>query len=146
MNAITVLTVPVFSALCNEAFRLRREVFIVEQNVPPDEEFDADDLTAAHVVAILDGDVCGTLRVIKAEDYMKIGRVVTGMAWRGKGVAKAMLTHAMHEHRETRHGRFHLAAQSDKMALYERFGFRAYGDEFLDVGIPHFNMRNFEPS
>src|SRR5262249_12005186 len=111
--------------------------------VPPEEEFDVDDLTAAHVVAIRNGDVCGTLRVIRAEDYVKIGRVVTGMPWRGQGVASAMLRHAMEEHRHIRDNRFHLAAQSDKMALYERFGFRAYGEEFLDVGIPHFNMRNF---
>jgi predicted GNAT family N-acyltransferase len=143
MTDITVLTVPVFSALCNEGFRLRREVFIIEQKVPPEEEFDADDLTASHVVAIIRGDVCGVLRVIEAENYMKIGRVVTGMPWRGMGVASAMLRHAMEEHREGRGGRFHLAAQSDKMGLYERFGFKAYGDEFLDVGIPHYNMKNF---
>lgn len=143
MTDITVLTVPIFSTLCNEGFRLRREVFIVEQKIPPEEEFDVDDLTAVHVVAIRQGDVCGALRILAAEDYMKIGRVVTGMPWRGKGVASAMLRHAMEEHRNARNGRFHLAAQSDKMALYERFGFKAYGDEFLDVGIPHFNMRNF---
>ncbi|RWX77249.1 GNAT family N-acetyltransferase [Neorhizobium lilium] len=143
MTDITVLTVPVFSTLCNEGFRLRREVFIVEQKVPPDEEFDADDLTAAHSVAIIHGHVCGTLRVIEALDYMKIGRVVTGMPWRGMGVASAMLRHAIEAHRERREGRFHLAAQSDKMALYARFGFKPYGDEFLDVGIPHVNMKNF---
>jgi predicted GNAT family N-acyltransferase len=143
MTDITVLTVPVFSTLCNAGFRLRREVFIVEQKVPPDEEFDADDLTAAHVVAIIDGEVCGVLRVIEAPDYLKIGRVVTGMPWRGRGVASAMLRHAMEEHRDRREGRFHLAAQSDKMALYARFGFKPYGDEFLDVCIPHVNMKNF---
>jgi predicted GNAT family N-acyltransferase len=143
MTGITVLSVPVFSTLCNEAFRLRREVFVVEQKVPPDEEFDADDLTASHVVAIIDGDVCGTLRVIEAADYMKIGRVVTGLPWRGRGVASAMLRHAMETHAHRRSGRFHLAAQTDKMALYARFGFEPYGDEFLDVGIPHRNMKNF---
>jgi predicted GNAT family N-acyltransferase len=139
----TVLTVPVFSMLCNEAFRLRREVFILEQNVPPDEEFDADDFTAFHVVAIQAGEVVGGLRVIYAEDYVKIGRVVVGMAWRGKGIAGAMLRYAMDEHRDARGNRFHLAAQSDKLGLYQRFGFKAYGDEFLDVAIPHFNMKNF---
>lgn len=143
MTDITVLTVPVFSTLCNEGFRLRREVFIIEQKVPPEEEFDADDLTASHVVALMRGDVCGALRVIESENYMKIGRVVTGMPWRGMGVASALLRHAMEEHRERRDGRFHLAAQSDKMGLYQRFGFKAYGDEFLDVGIPHYNMKNF---
>ncbi|TDK37399.1 GNAT family N-acetyltransferase [Rhizobium deserti] len=143
MTAPTVLTVPVFSMLCNEGFRLRREVFILEQNVPPEEEFDADDFTAFHVVAIQAGEVAGALRIIYAEEYVKIGRVVVGMAWRGKGIASAMLCYAMDAHREARGNRFHLAAQSDKMGLYERFGFKAYGDEFLDVAIPHFNMKNF---
>jgi predicted GNAT family N-acyltransferase len=143
MTTTTVLTVPVFSMLCNEAFRLRREVFIIEQNVPPDEEFDADDFTAFHVVAIQAGEVAGTLRLIYAKDYVKIGRVVVGIKWRGRGIAGAMLRYAMDEHRDARDNRFHLAAQSDKMGLYERFGFEAYGDEFLDVAIPHFNMKNF---
>jgi len=143
MTGITVLDVPVFSTLCNEGFRLRREVFIIEQKVPPEEEFDADDLTAFHAVAIIDGDVCGTLRVIEAADYLKIGRVVTGMPWRGKGVASAMMRHVMQAHHQRREGRFHLSAQSDKVALYARFGFQPYGAEYLDVGIPHMNMRNF---
>jgi len=56
-----VLTVPVFSTLCHEAFRLRRAVFIGEQHVPEDLEFDAADLTAHHVVAIAGGEVYGTL-------------------------------------------------------------------------------------
>lgn len=138
-----VLTVPVFSTLCNAAFQLRREVFISEQNVPPDEEFDSDDLTAHHLVAIRDGEVCGTLRVIYAQDYVKIGRVAVGQSWRGHGVASALMIRAMEDHAHARQNRFHLAAQKDKLPLYERFGFKAYGDEFLDVDIPHLNMKNF---
>lgn len=76
LQEIAVLPVPVFSTLCNQAFRLRRDVFIVEQSVPESEEFDADDLEAFHVVAIGGGEVCGTLRVIHAEPHVKIGRVV----------------------------------------------------------------------
>ncbi|MFB9951522.1 GNAT family N-acetyltransferase [Rhizobium puerariae] len=143
MNPITVLSVPVFSTLCNEGFRLRREVFIVEQNVPADMEFDADDLTAFHYVAIVSGEVCGTLRVIHAEDCVKIGRVVVSLPWRGKGVAGAMIRHVMDAHGDMRGNRFYLTAQSDKTAMYERFGFKAYGDEFYEVGIPHFHMKNF---
>lgn len=143
MNPVTVLPVPVFSTLCNEGFRLRREVFIVEQNVPGDMEFDADDLTAFHFVAILSGEVCGTLRVIYAEDFVRIGRVVVSLAWRSKGVASAMIRHAMETHRDARDNRFCLSAQSDKTAMYERFGFKTIGEEFFEVGIPHYEMRNF---
>ncbi|KGD85986.1 GNAT family N-acetyltransferase [Rhizobium sp. YS-1r] len=143
MNPITVLSVPVFSTLCNEGFRLRREVFIVEQNVPADMEFDADDLNAFHFVAIVSGEVCGTLRVIHADDYVRIGRVVVSLPWRGKGVASAMIRHAMEAHKDVRGNRFYLTAQSDKTAMYERFGFQIHGDEFFEVGIPHYQMRNF---
>ena len=142
MNPVTVLAVPVFSTLCNEGFRLRREVFIVEQNVPADMEFDADDLTAFHFVAVVSGEVCGTLRVIYAEDCVKIGRVAVTSPWRGKGVASAMIRHAMDVHRTARENRFCLSAQSDKTAMYERFGFKTFGDEFFEVGIPHYEMRN----
>ncbi|MDP9811892.1 putative GNAT family N-acyltransferase [Rhizobium tibeticum] len=143
MADTVVLTVPAFSTLCNEAFKLRRAVFIVEQKVPSDEEFDAFDLTAHHVVAIADGEVCGTLRIIHAEEHVKIGRVAVGNTWRGHGVASAMMTYAMNEHRSVRENRFYLTAQSDKIALYERFGFVAFGDEFPDGGMPHLAMKNY---
>ncbi|MGO7601795.1 GNAT family N-acetyltransferase, partial [Rhizobium ruizarguesonis] len=57
-----ILSVPVFSTLCNEAFRLRRAVFVHEQKVPEAEELDADDLRAHHLVAVTAGEVSGTLR------------------------------------------------------------------------------------
>ncbi|MBB3913006.1 putative GNAT family N-acyltransferase [Rhizobium fabae] len=52
MVETAILSVPVFSTLCNEAFRLRRAVFVHEQKVPEAEEFDSDDLTAHHIVAV----------------------------------------------------------------------------------------------
>ena len=71
---ITILIVPPFSTLCNAAFALRREVFVWEQQVPPEEENDADDLTATHFVAIADGEVVGTLRLLDKPEHSKIGR------------------------------------------------------------------------
>ncbi len=143
MTEVLVLTVPVFSTLSNEAFKLRRAVFIGEQNVPPNEEFDAADLTAYHVVAIAEGEVCGTLRVIYDDEHVKIGRVAVGRPWRGKGIASLMIRHAMTEHKAARENRFYLTAQSDKVALYERFGFVVFGEEFLDGGMPHLAMKNY---
>ena len=136
-----VLTVPVFSTLCNEAFRLRRAVFVTEQKVPGDEEFDADDLTATHVVAIHAGEICGTLRIIRDEEHIKIGRVVVAMHARGRGVASAMIAYAMG--REPPGSRFYLTAQTDKTALYEKFGFVAFGEVFDDGGMPHIAMKTY---
>ncbi|NKL79775.1 GNAT family N-acetyltransferase [Rhizobium leguminosarum] len=137
-----ILSVPVFSALCNEAFRLRRAVFVHEQKVPEAEEFDADDLSAHHLVAVTAGEVSGTLRVIYAGEHVKIGRVAVACQWRGCGIAAAMIGRAMELHR-ARDNRFYLTAQADKLPLYERFGFVAYGAEFLDGGMPHLAMKNY---
>jgi predicted GNAT family N-acyltransferase len=143
MTEPVIIDVPVFSMLCNEAFRLRRAVFISEQKVPEEEEFDADDLTAHHVVAVAAGEVCGTLRVIHGEDHVKIGRVAVNINWRGHGIASRMIAHAMEQHRDARGNRFYLTAQSDKVALYEKFGFNAFGEEFLDGGMPHLAMKTY---
>ncbi|NYT29784.1 GNAT family N-acetyltransferase [Rhizobium sp. WYCCWR 11128] len=138
-----ILSVPVFSTLCNEAFRLRRAIFVHEQKVPEAEEFDADDLNAHHLVAVTAGEVSGTLRVIYAEEDVKIGRVAVAGQWRGQGIAAAMIGPAIDLHRAARDKRFYLTAQADKLPLYERFGFVAYGAEFLDGGIPHLAMKNY---
>ncbi|TCU34226.1 GNAT family N-acetyltransferase [Rhizobium azibense] len=143
MTEVVILSVPLFSTLCNEAFKLRRSVFISEQNVPADEEFDEADLSAHHIVAIQAGEVADTLRIVYLDDHVKIGRVAVGAQWRGHGIASAMIRFAMEAHCAVRGNRFYLTAQSDKVALYEKFGFTAFGDEFLDGGMPHLAMRNY---
>jgi predicted GNAT family N-acyltransferase len=143
MSDITILTVPVFSALANLAFNLRREVFVIEQRVPPEEELDSEDLTAIHMVAISGGEVCGTLRVIKRPEHHKIGRVAVAQAFRGRGIARALMLKAMDDHRDLADGRFYLTAQTDKVTLYQKLGFKAFGQEFMDGGIPHLAMKNY---
>jgi len=143
MVETAILSVPVFSTLCNEAFRLRRAVFVHEQKVPESEEFNADDFTAHHLVAVTAGEVSGTLRLIYAEEHVKIGRVAVAGSWCGRGIAAAMIGRAMELHRDARDNRFYLTAQADKLPLYQRFGFVAYGEEFLDGGMPHLAMKNY---
>jgi predicted GNAT family N-acyltransferase len=143
MSQITILTVPVFSTLCNAAFNLRREVFVVEQNVPQEEELDAYDLTAVHMVAIAEGEVCGTLRLITMQEHIKIGRVAVRRDWRGHGIARAMMLQAMDMMADKASSRFYLTSQTDKVGMYEKLGFVAFGEEFLDAGIPHFAMKNY---
>jgi predicted GNAT family N-acyltransferase len=143
MDEPILLTVPMFSTLCNLAFQLRRTVFVLEQKVPAEEECDADDLTAIHVIAIAGGEVCGTLRVVRRPEHYKIGRVAVAQASRGKGIAGKMIRKVMEEHDRAAGGRFYLTAQTDKVGLYQRFGFVAFGEPFLDAGISHLAMKNY---
>ena len=118
---ITLLTVPVFSTLANAAFALRREVFVIEQQIPEAEEFDADDLTATHLVAIIGGNVVGTLRIIWRPEHVKLGRVVVAQSWRGHGISKKLLHHAMDLARAKGETRFYLTAQHDKLRVENRY-------------------------
>lgn len=143
MPDLTILAVPVFSPLANLGFALRREVFVIEQKVPEDLEIDAEDMTATHIVGIADGAVVAVLRVLWKDDHAKIGRVAVAASHRGLGLGAEMIrfavTHAAGKGQEC----CYLESQSDKVGFYERLGFIAYGDEFMDAGIPHRKMRNY---
>ena len=144
MSELTILPVPCFSTLCNAAFALRREVFVWEQKVPEAEEHDADDLTATHFVAIAEGEVVGTLRLIDKPEHVKIGRVAVRRSFRGQGLARQLMTSAMDHARARGRDRFYLTAQSDKLGMYEKLGFSAFGPEFQDGGMPHRAMRSYD--
>lgn len=140
---LTILTVPFASALGQLALQLRREVFVTEQHVPADEEPDNYDDAATHIVALIDGEVVGTLRLIFLPEHTKIGRVAVRADLRGRGIARDMMIHAMALARDRGATRFYLASQSDKLGFYERFGFAAFGDEFDDGGMPHRAMKTY---
>lgn len=142
-DTLTILAVPVFSPLCNLAFALRREVFIVEQQIPEAEEFDGADLAATHFVAIKAGAVAGSIRLQVLPEHVKIGRVVVAAAWRGHGIAKAMMLHVMDLARADGADRFYLTAQVDKLGFYQRPGFVEFGEEFDHGGIPHLAMKTY---
>ncbi len=143
MPHLTILAVPVFSPLCNLAFALRREVFIEEQQVQ-DAEFDEYDLTATHFVAIADGAVVGTLRLIETPEHIKIGRVAIARAARGHGYGRELMQEAMALARSAGHIRFALAAQHDKAGFYQSLGFRPVSEPADDgSGILHVEMRTY---
>ena len=139
----TLLAVPVFSPLCNLGFGLRREVFVIEQNVPQEIEHDADDITATHIVGIMDGAVVAVARVLFRPDYAKIGRVAIARSHRGLGLGAGLIRFAVEVAREKGESRCYLESQADKTGFYQRLGFTPYGEEFMDAGIPHVRMRNY---
>lgn len=123
-----------------DVWRLRQQVFVVEQDCPyPD--LDGRDLEQAtrHVVLLDDdGSVLGTLRVLDDGDAARIGRVVVAPAARGRGLAALMMDEAMAVcgGREVR-----LDAQTGLTGFYEAYGFEVTGPEFDEDGIMHVPMR-----
>ncbi|WP_434721343.1 GNAT family N-acetyltransferase [Mesorhizobium sp. RIZ17] len=143
MAALTILPVPIASDLGLLALEIRRKVFIVGQSVPETIERDAYDAEALHLVAIDNGDVVGTLRVVFLPEHAKFGRVAVLPQARGKGIATRMMHLGMELARARGEMRFFLTAQADKTTLYEKLGFVAYGDEFEEAGMPHRAMRTY---
>lgn len=124
--------------------QLRQEVFVVEQECVY-LDLDGRDLEAGAKqlwAQTSDGEIAATVRVLdesaQEANLMSIGRVVTAPAWRGRGVAAALLRAAI----AGCAGRpILIHAQSHLAGWYSGFGFTACGDEFLEDGIPHTPMR-----
>lgn len=137
------LAVPLASDLGQLGLALRRRVFIVEQRVPPEIERDTYDATATHVVALVDGDVVGVLRMVDLPEHTKIGRVAVDARFRGRRIATVLMRFAMDLARSAGKTRLYLTSQSDKVPFYEKLGFIPFGDEFEEAGIPHRAMKTY---
>jgi predicted GNAT family N-acyltransferase len=123
------------------AYAVRRHVFQDEQGVPAEEEFDADDATATHAVAVEDGGrVVGTGRLVLHPGYAKIGRMAVLKPARGTGVGRALLDALLAEAVRRGAARAVLHAQVQAIGFYERAGFTAVGAVFDEAGIPHRRM------
>lgn len=118
---------------------VREPVFVVEQKVPIELEWDALDPVSQHVIARdTENRPIGTGRLTPQG---KIGRLAVVKEWRGRGVGEAMLVALIDMARAQRWPEVELYAQVDAIGFYEKYGFVAYGDEFLDAGIRHRAMK-----
>jgi predicted GNAT family N-acyltransferase len=118
---------------------IRREVFIVEQKVPVELEWDELDAVSVHAVAIDEsGEAIGTGRLLPDGH---IGRMAVKFDKRKTGVGGALLMALMQEAKKRGHKAVMLNAQIQAQAFYERYGFAREGNEFMDAGIPHIHMR-----
>jgi predicted GNAT family N-acyltransferase len=121
---------------CREQLRaVRRAVFIEEQHVPEELEWDDSDARAYHVLATSDeGDPIGTGR-LKIDG--QIGRMAVARSWRRRGVGGAILRTLLELARKEGCAAVRLHAQTHALDFYARYGFVAVGNEFEEAGIPH---------
>ncbi|MFC3606746.1 GNAT family N-acetyltransferase [Stutzerimonas tarimensis] len=117
--------------------RIREQVFIVEQAVPPDLEWDAEDTDAVHFLAFEGDYAIGTARLLPDAH---IGRVAVLRDWRGMHVGVALMNAVVAEAERRHMTEQYLTAQVHATRFYERLGFRVVSEEFLEAGIPHVEM------
>ncbi|WP_339488488.1 GNAT family N-acetyltransferase [Pseudomonas sp. EL_65y_Pfl2_R95] len=117
--------------------RIREAVFVAEQSVAPELEWDSEDAEAAHFLACEDDYPIGTARLL---DDGHIGRVSVLKDWRGLNVGDALMEAAIAEAEKRGLRRQMLSAQVHASAFYERLGFNIISEEYLEAGIPHVDM------
>ncbi|MFG2935320.1 GNAT family N-acetyltransferase [Streptomyces sp. NPDC048282] len=133
-------------------FAVRKQVFVVEQGVPEDLEYDEYDATALHVLAVReDGVPLGTGRLLYGEPAAEktggdlslgsLGRLAVSQEARGLGVGVALVRAIEEAARARGLAAVDLHAQTHALGFYERLGYQPYGAEYEEAGIPHRGMR-----
>lgn len=117
---------------------IRTAVFIHEQQVPEDMEWDEFDAISLHVLVFnADGQPVGTARLLPDGH---IGRMAVLKAWRRQGLGSAMLQKILEELTKRNQQKAMLNAQTYAIPFYEKFGFQVCGEAFMEAGIPHVKM------
>jgi YbgC/YbaW family acyl-CoA thioester hydrolase len=131
-----------WAELGEDAGRLRSQVFIEEQRIPAELEWDEADAGALHAVAYNRlGQAVGTGRLLPGEGgTCKIGRMAVHRVLRGEGVGERLLRALAAAASQRGDRRVELHAQRTAQPFYARLGFAAQGEPFEEAGIPHITM------
>jgi predicted GNAT family N-acyltransferase len=126
-------------ALIKQVFAIRTEVFVHEQKCLPSEEFDELDAVAQHYLLFENELAVATGRFRKTDKGIKIERIATLSQYRGKGYATVLINHLMavaqNTFKDVHH--FYLHAQVSVKPLYQKLGFTAYENTFIEADIVH---------
>ena len=138
MNARYSVRLMPWSEALPLARAVRERVFIEEQGVPRELEWDDWDAPSDHAVAFDgEGGAIGTARLLPDGH---IGRMAVLARWRGRGVGSALLDALLDLAKAKGMRSVRLNAQTHAAGFYRRFGFAAAGTEFVEAGIPHIEM------
>ena len=117
--------------------RIRRRVFIEEQHVPENMEWDQYDDSSTHFLVTLDNNVIATAR-LKTDG--QIGRMAVLAEYRSKGIGSKLLQFVLLTALQQKQKKVYLHAQVSAISFYEKHGFTTCGDIFFEADIPHREM------
>ncbi|MCC8410005.1 GNAT family N-acetyltransferase [Mucilaginibacter sp. UR6-1] len=121
-----------------KVFAIRREVFVGEQNCPPELEWEHEE-ESTHFLATVNSEPAGAARWRKTENGYKLERFAVLQQYRCRGVAQAVVQTVLDD-LPADAAYIYLNAQVQAVGLYSKFGFVAEGPEFEEAGIQHYKM------
>jgi len=120
------------------AFAIRKKVFVEEQNVPENIEWDEFEYNCNHILAEFAGNPVGTARWRKTEKGIKLERFAVLKDFRSNGIGGQLVKFVLKELK----GKYniYLHAQEPVVKFYEHLGFKMKGERFFEANIPHWVM------
>ncbi|MGQ3888404.1 GNAT family N-acetyltransferase [Legionella sp. CNM-1927-20] len=120
---------------------IRKKVFVEGQKVPLAEELDGKDNKSTHYLLTIDQIPVGVARVRYLNNTAKIERVAILPDYQGQGLGNQLMQVIIAELKQDKKiTTAKLGAQSHAVSFYEKLGFKVYGNEYMDAGIPHKDM------
>lgn len=124
-----------------KCIHIRIAVFVEEQQFPLEEEISAYEDECTHFFLSVDDEAVSTARFRPYGEYLKFERVATLKPHRGKGYAATLIQHMFEEAKAHHPGHLPMMhAQTHARPFYEKYGWEAVGEEFMEGGIPHIQM------
>lgn len=120
-----------------DAKYIREQVFIQEQGIEPEDEWDDFDSIAMHSIVYDKEQPIATARLLPQHS---VGRVAVLMPYRKQGIGKILMQHIIEYARQHKLPYLKLSAQTYVTAFYEALGFKVQGEVYQDCGIPHIDM------
>jgi predicted GNAT family N-acyltransferase len=119
---------------------IREKVFIQEQKVTPQLEWDGIDEKAIHLLVFNDKAAIGCARAIVIKDHMQLARMAVLKEYRGQGIGSALIEKVMTTAKLNQLSAIYISAQCHAIDFYKKFGFEVTSDIYLDAEIPHRDM------
>ena len=119
---------------------IREKVFIQEQKVTPELEWDGMDEMALHFLVFKDEEAIGCARAIVIKSQMQLGRMAVLKEYRGQGIGSTLIEKVIVTAKLKQLSSIHISAQCNAINFYVKFGFEVMGDTYLDAEILHRDM------
>ncbi len=117
---------------------IRKQVFIIEQNIPEEEEWDDQDMISDHFVVYDQDQPIATARLLQNNS---VGRVAVLKAYRGQGIGSMIMLEIIRQAHQQDRKFLQLSSQVHAISFYEKLGFSIQGDAYDECGIPHIKMQ-----